>query len=191
MTEGALVSSGDSQAMATVQQISKVYIDVRQPASQAQQVPLSGASASNLSATLLSASGEPFKNATKILFRGVSVDTGTGDVVMRLEADNSNGALLPGMYLQARISQPLSDRGITVPQQAVVRQGEEVSVWLDDGGKAKSVPVSLGESLKGHYFVRSGLKEGDRLVVQGAGKLSDGMPLQAADEKPHADPSQK
>lgn len=66
-----------------------------------------------------------------------------------------------------------------------MRNGETTQVWLDDGGKAKAVTVVLGDALNGNYFVRSGLKAGDRLIIQGAGKLQDGMSIQTGDETHH------
>lgn len=179
VTEGALVSSSDSQAMATVQQIDRVYVDVRQPASAMQTLPATAP----VRADILSASGEPFSNRARILFTGVSVDTGTGDVVMRLEVDNPQHTLLPGMYVQAKISRQLAAEGVVIPQEALVRNGDATQVWLDKGGKAKAVTIRLGETLSGHYFVRAGLHAGDRLITQGGGKLQEGMPVYAGDEK--------
>ncbi|MBN3059088.1 efflux RND transporter periplasmic adaptor subunit [Pectobacterium versatile] len=187
VTEGALVSSSDSQAMATVQQIDRVYVDVRQPASAMHALPVTAAAQKEapVRADILSATGEPFSNSTRILFTGVTVDAGTGDVIMRIEAENPERTLLPGMYVQAKISRQLAAEGVVIPQEALVRNGETTQVWLDDGGKAKAVPVELGEALNGNYFVRSGVKAGDRLITQGAGKLQDGMPIQTGDEKQH------
>lgn len=179
VTEGALVSASDSQAMATVQQIDRVYVDVRQPASTIQALP----AIAPVRADILSAAGEPLSNSARILFTGVSVDTGTGDVVMRLEVENPQRTLLPGMYVQAKISRQLAAEGVVIPQEALVRNGDTTQVWLDDGGKAKAVDVQLGETLSGHYFVRAGLHAGDRLITQGGGKLQQGMPLQTHDKK--------
>lgn len=179
VTEGALVSSSDSQAMAMVQQIDRVYVDVRQPASVIQTLPTTAP----VRADILSASGEPFSNSARMLFTGVSVDTGTGDVVMRLEVDNPQRTLLPGMYVQAKISRQLAAEGVVIPQEALVRNGDATQVWLDKGGKAQAVNITLGETLSGHYFVRAGLNAGDRLITQGGGKLQEGTPVNAGDKK--------
>lgn len=187
VTEGALVSASDSQAMATVQQIDRVYVDVRQPASAMHALPVTATAqqGAQVRADILSSTGEPFSNSARILFTGVSVDAGTGDVVMRLDVENPQRTLLPGMYVQAKISRQLAADGIVIPQEALVRNGETTQVWLDDGGKAKAVTVVLGDALNGNYFVRSGLKAGDRLIIQGAGKLQDGVSIQTGDETHH------
>ena len=184
ITEGALVSAGDTQALTTVQQIDKVYVDVRQPAAQQSVLP-SGAGnqpgmESNVQATILSANGKPFSNKAEILFSGVSVDSGTGDVVLRLLVDNPERTLLPGMYTQAKITHLLTSEGITVPREAVVREDDTAKVWLNQEGKAKAVTVELGESVGANYYVRHGLKTGDQLITQGMNRLQDGMPLQLA-----------
>lgn len=184
ITEGALVAANDTQALATVQQIDKVYVDVRQPA--AQQTALASVAA-NLpdgekaaAATILSADGKPLSNKAQILFTGVSVDAGTGDVIMRILVDNPQRTLLPGMYAQAKISWLLANEGIVVPREAVVQVNNEAKVWLNEEGKAKSVVVELGQPVGGNYYVRQGLKSGDRLITQGIGRLQDGMALQLA-----------
>lgn len=186
ITEGALVSTGDTQALATVQQIDKVYVDVRQPAAQ-QRALTSGAG--NLSstentaqATILAANGEPFSNKADILFTGVSVDAGTGDVVMRLLVDNPQRTLLPGMYAQAKISHLITNDGITIPREAVVRENNETKVWLNQEGKAKAVVVQLGEAIGANYYVRQGVNSGDLLITQGLSRLQDGMALQLAQD---------
>lgn len=177
ITEGALVSAGDTQALATVQQIDKVYVDVRQPAAQQQALP---SGAENQQAAILSANGKPFGNKAEILFTGVSVDAGTGDVVMRLLVDNPERTLLPGMYTQAKITHLLTNEGVTIPREAVVRENDKAKVWLNQEGKAKAVTVELGESIGANYYVRQGLKTGDQLITQGMSRLQDGMTLQLA-----------
>ena len=180
ITEGALVSANDTQALATVQQIDKVYVDVRQPAAQQSALP-SGAE-NSVQATILSANGQPFSNKADILFTGVSVDAGTGDVVMRLLVDNPQRTLLPGMYTQAKITHLLASEGVTIPREAVARENNQTKVWLNRDGKAKAVVVELGEAIGAHYYVRQGLNPGDQLIIQGMGRLQDGMALQPAQD---------
>lgn len=184
VSEGALVTASDSQAMAIVQQIERVYVDVRQPASAMHSLPVTAADGqpAPVRADILSASGAPFSNSAQILFTGISVDPGTGDVVMRLAVENPQRTLLPGMYVQAKISRQLAAEGLLIPQEALVRSGARTLVWLEENGRAKAVPVTLGETLNGHYFVRSGLNAGDRLITAGAGKLQEGMSVRDGDK---------
>lgn len=188
ITEGALVSSSDTQALATVQQIDKVYVDVRQPAAQLNQLRTAAGTLTRTeniaSAAIISADGTPYSNQAHILFTGVNVDTSTGDVVMRLLVDNPDRTLLPGMYMQAKISQLLAQNGLVVPREAVMRDGDKTYVWLNDAGKAKSTEVELGDAVGANLWVKRGLKAGDQLVTKGMSRLQEGMSLQLEQEHP-------
>ena len=182
ITEGALVSASDSQALATVQQIDKVYVDVRQPAAEMNALrATTGTLASGentVTAAIISADGTSYNNKAQILFTGVSVDAGTGDVVMRLLVDNPDRTFLPGMYVQAKISRMPDKDGLIVPREAVVRKGNKTYVWLNEKGKAKSVEVELGEAVGAQLSIKNGLKAGDQLVVKGMNRLQEGISLQ-------------
>ena len=132
------------------------------------------------SAAIVSAGETPYSNEAQILFTGGGVDAGTGDVVMRLLVDNPDRTLLPGMYVQAKVSHLLDKEGLMVPREAVVREGTKTHVWLNDEGKAKSVEVELGEAVGAKFSITNGLKAGDQLVIKGMGRLQDGMSLQLA-----------
>lgn len=184
ITEGALVSADGSLILATVQQIDKVYVDVQQPATK--PAPLHAATGTfppdenTVTAEILSADGVAYSNQTQILFTGVNVDTGTGDVILRLLVDNPERTLLPGMYVQAKVSRLLTHHGLLIPREAVMREGNSTHVWLNDGGKAKSVEVELGAAIGANFAITNGLKAGDRLVITGMGRLREGTPLQLA-----------
>lgn len=184
ITEGALVSASDSQALATVQQIDKVYVDVRQPASQMDLLQAAASTSANsenaTSATVISADGTPYSNQAKILFTGVSVDASTGDVVIRLQVDNPERNLLPGMYVQAKISRLLDNNGLVVPREAVIREGDKTYVWLNDEGKAKAVEVEIGEAVGPGFWVKNGLKTDDQLITKGMNRLQEGVALHLA-----------
>lgn len=111
-TEGALVGPNDSSPLARIQQIDRVYVDVRQPAAALEAlrealVPQHVEDAANsgsgsghspgLPATILRSSGEPYPQTARILFSGINVDAGTGDVLLRILVDNPDRLLLPGM----------------------------------------------------------------------------------------------
>ena len=186
ITEGALVSASDSQALATVQQIDKVYVDVRQPASRMNMLQAAAGTLAGdenaASAAVIAADGTPYNNQAQILFTGVSVDASTGDVVMRLQVDNTARTLLPGMYVQAKISRQLEQNGLVIPREALVREGDKTYVWLNDEGKAKSVAVETGEAIGPNLWIKNGLKAGDQLVIKGMSRLQEGMSLHLAQD---------
>lgn len=178
VTEGALVNTLDATPMARIQQIDQVYVDVRQPASMLETLRKSAGrpSAVDSRAAILDAQGKPYPVKAEILFSGINVDAGTGDVVLRIRVENTGRHLLPGMYVRARVPQGGTTEGILVPQQAIVRTADGLSrVWVIDGdGKARQRGVQLGKVVDGHYLVSSGLAAGDTLVVEGLDRLKDG-----------------
>lgn len=196
VTEGALVGTNDSNPLARIQQIDQVYVDVRQPASalEALREALAprhaadnGSGSDGLPASILRSNGEPYPQAGRILFSGINVDAGTGDVLLRILVDNPDRLLLPGMFVRARVPRGQPADALLVPQQAVSRAGDRAGVWVVDAqGQAQRVPVELGELVGRDYLIRSGLQAGQRVVVEGSDRLTDGAQVvprdwQAAD----------
>lgn len=181
VTEGALVSSSDSSPMARIQQIDKVYVDVRRPAAslEALQRALGKLDTDNgLSVAILRSNGEAYEARGKILFSGINVDAGTGDVLLRVQVENPKRHLLPGMFVRARVPLAHYDDALTVPQQAVVRSGGKAHVWtVDAQNLAHLTPVELGELVDRHYRVASGLEKGQRIAVEGMERLTDNAPV--------------
>ncbi|MQA36743.1 efflux RND transporter periplasmic adaptor subunit [Rugamonas aquatica] len=169
VTEGALVAQTDATPMARVQQIDQVYVDVRQPASMLRT--LRGDAAHPPKATILDGNGNSYGLEARILFSGINVDTGTGDMVLRILVPNPDRQLLPGMFVRARIGRMADADGILVPQQAVLHAGS-TRVWvLDAAGKAALREVKLG-GLVGHsYLITQGLKSGERVAVEGLDRI--------------------
>ncbi|PQV46651.1 efflux RND transporter periplasmic adaptor subunit [Paraburkholderia sp. BL21I4N1] len=187
VTEGALVASGDSTPMARIQQIDQVYVDVRQPAASLEALrdavlTHQSGSGGGLPAAVLRDNGEPYGVTGRILFSGVNVDPGTGDVLLRVLVDNPKRQLLPGMFVRARIPRAHYADALTVPQQAVVRAEGKPRIWtLDASGHAHLAPVELGELVERRYRIQSGLKAGQKIVVEGMERLAEGVAVSAHD----------
>lgn len=186
VSEGALVSPSGTNPLAIVQQIDKVYVDVRQPASQLDVIRDASASgrlhdASKLPVLILGASGKPYPTMGRALFAESSVDPGTGNVTVRVEVENPDLALLPGMYVRARIPRGVRSDVILVPQEAVVRNAvgrPEVIVVV--GERATRRTVEIGETFGRRTIVTDGLKAGDIVVVQGQDRVRDGETVKTA-----------
>lgn len=176
VSEGALVGQSDANPMARILQIDKVYVDVRQPASMLASLHAVRAPGSQR-AEILSAEGQPYKVDAKVLFADLNVDAGTGDATIRILVENPERALLPGMFVRARIPRAAPADALLVPQQAVQRTADgHASVWtLDKTGKASLRKVSVGEVINHQYLVRNGLAAGDTLVVEGQERLREGV----------------
>lgn len=188
VSEGALVSPTDTTPMARIQQIDQVYVDVRQPASVLESLrQQAGSTAPELTVEILGSNGTPLGMQGRILFSGIEVDAGTGDVLLRVLVDNPERRLLPGLYVQARIPRARYANALTVPQQAVVRTSGQTSVWVVDGqGQAQLVPVNTAELVNSQYRIASGLSAGQQVVIEGSDRLTSGVQVIASPWQPPA-----
>lgn len=188
VSEGALVSPTDTTPMARIQQIDQVYVDVRQPASVLESLrQQAGSTAPELTVEILGSNGTPLGMQGRILFSGIEVDAGTGDVLLRVLVDNPERRLLPGLYVQARIPSARYANALTVPQQAVVRTSGQTSVWVVDGqGQAQLVPVNTAELVNSQYRIASGLSAGQQVVIEGIDRLTPGVQVTASPWQPPA-----
>src|SRR5690606_125413 len=186
VTEGALVSAAEATQMALVQQLDKVYVDVTRSTTELAALrralaagTLTQSSDGNAVVQAVLEDGSPYANPGKLLFSGVTVDPGTGQVSMRAEFPNPDQILLPGMYLRVRVPQGVDDNALKVPQQAVQRTADGRSnLIVVREGKAQSVPVSTGMIVDGETIITQGLKAGEQVVVEGFQKIRPGAPVQ-------------
>ncbi|PIJ50952.1 hypothetical protein BL250_05140 [Erwinia sp. OLTSP20] len=179
VSEGAYVTASDNMPLARIYQTDPLYVDVRQPAAvydelrqqlaeQQQPQPL-------LPVTIFQANGTPYPQPGRILFSGLSVDAGTGEVLIRIEVENPQSVLLPGMFVRVKIPRRCYEQALLVPQQAVQRTAEKTTLWLiNENQQATRVAVDLAESMGDQYRIQHGLTAGARVVVQGAQKLKEG-----------------
>lgn len=188
VSEGALVSPTDATPMARIQQIDQVYVDVHQPASVLESLrQQAGSTAPELAVEILGSNGTPLGMQGHILFSGIEVDAGTGDVLLRVLVDNPERRLLPGLYVQARIPRARYANALTVPQQAVVHTSGQTSVWVVDGqGLAQLVPVNTAELVNNQYRIASGLSAGQQVVIEGIDRLTPGVQVTASPWQPPA-----
>ena len=125
--------------------------------------------------TLVTEDGLPYPQAGKLLFSDIAVDESSGAVSMRAEFPNPNRVLLPGMYVRARLEQGVKEAAITVPQQAVVRSPEGSSVMVVGAdNKVAPRPVTADTAQGNQWIVSSGLKGGERIIVEGLQKAKPG-----------------
>jgi len=177
VSEGALVGAADATPLARIQQIDQVYVDVLQPASALEALRAAG---TRQTVTLLRPDGKPYPATGRILFSAINVDPNTGDVLLRIQVDNAKRLLLPGMFVRARVVKSHYPDALLVPQQAVKRADGRAMVWtVEEGDVARPHVVQLGEVIDHRYRIRSGLRAGQRVVVEGAERLTDGAKVVA------------
>jgi membrane fusion protein (multidrug efflux system) len=187
VTEGALVGQDEATPLATIQQIDPIYVNLTQSSSEflkLQQAMASGRLKStgkdSARVTLVTDDGRVYPHSGKLLFSDLTVDENTGAITLRAEFPNPDRFLLPGMYARARLEQAIDEQAITVPQQAVIRTPEGTSVMLVGAdGKVVSQPVQTGNAQGSQWIVSTGLKTGDRVIVEGLQKARPGAPVKA------------
>ncbi|HGF7177020.1 TPA: efflux RND transporter periplasmic adaptor subunit [Vibrio cholerae] len=183
VSEGTLVSSTDATPMTRIQQIDQVFVDIRRPASslEAMREALAANSDGEPSVAgtkieILRSNGTPYQVKGEILFSGINIDEGTGDVLLRVLVDNSQRLLLPGMFVKAKVLYSSYDNALMVPQQAVMHLAGAPHLWsIDQEGYAHLKPVKIGELIDGQYHVKSGISKGENIVVEGKERLEDGI----------------
>ena len=187
VTEGALVSQGDTNTMATVQQIDKVYVDVKQSISEYERLQTalqSGELSANNEKTvrISNSHGQPYKVSAKMLFEDINVDPETGDVTIRIEVQNPERKLLPGMYVRVNIDRASVPQALLVPAQAIQRNinGEPQVYVINAKGAADIRPIELGQQYEQFYIVSKGLKAGDKVVVEGVERIQPNQKLELA-----------
>lgn len=184
VTEGALVSQADSNTMATVQQIDRVYVDVKQSIGEYERLQAalqSGElSANNQKAVqILNSLGQPYNVTAKMLFEDINVDPETGDVTIRIEVNNPERKLLPGMYVRVNIERASVPQALLVPEQAIQRNmnGDPQVYVVNAKGGADVRSIELGQQYEQFYLINKGLKAGDKVVVEGIERIQPNQKL--------------
>ncbi|MFJ5382753.1 efflux RND transporter periplasmic adaptor subunit, partial [Cupriavidus sp. CER94] len=124
------------------------------------------------------ADGTTYPQRGRIAFADASFNSETGTYLIRAEMPNNKGMLRPGQFVRVRLIGAVRTKAITVPQEAVVQGQRGQSVWLvGKENKAESRVIDVGEWSQGNWVVRSGLREGDTVIVDGAIRLAPGAPV--------------
>ena len=187
VTAGALVTANQALALATVQKLDPVYVDVTQSSGAVLRLRRAFASgtlqkASDTSARvrLLLEDGTPYPMDGKLQFTDVTVDPSTGAIVLRALFPNPKGELLPGMYVRAIIEEGVRDNAITVPQQAVTRDGKGDATALVVGadGKVEQRRLQTARTLGDSWLIDDGIKAGDRVIVDNLQRVRPGAQVQ-------------
>lgn len=186
VTPGALVTANQAAALATVQNLDTIYVDVTQSASELLKLRRAMA-AGKLDAPqsarvqLILEDGSTYPTPGTLQFSDITVDPGTGSVGLRAVFPNPKGALLPGLYVRARLEQGVVTHGILTPQAAVSRdpKGGATVYVVDAAGKAQLRPITTDRTVGDKWLVTAGLKPGERVIVEGLQKVRPGAAVTA------------
>jgi len=176
VTEGAIVTAYQPQALATIQQLDPIYVDVPQSTSELLRLKqrlagglLNQDTRNQKKVTLRLEDGTAYPLEGTLQFRSVTVDASTGSVVIRAIFPNPDGFLLPNMFVRAVMKEGLDENALMIPQQAVARdpKGNPVALIVDADNKVQQRQLSVDRAIGNQWLVASGLAPGDRVVVEG------------------------
>lgn len=198
VTPGALVTANQAEALATVQQLDPIFVDLTQSSAELLRLRrdiaagrLQQADDETLPVGLVLEDGSEYATEGKLAFTEVSVDRTTGSVTLRAVFPNPAGELLPGMYVRARLAQGIRDNAILVPHAAVTRnpQGHAVVMVVDAEDTVEARTVQTAQSIGDRWVVTEGLAPGERVIVEGLQRVRPGVQVQADEAGTPADSS--
>ena len=176
VSEGALVTSGQSQQLATIQQLDPIYVDITQSSREmlnlrrdleAGRLQKAGDNAAAVSLTL--EDGSTYSEQGSLEFSEVSVDEGTGSGTLRAVFPNPDRLLLPGMFVHSELVAGAKSDAILAPQQGITRtpRGNATAMVVNDENKVESRDVVTERTVGNRWLISSGLNDGDRLITEG------------------------
>ncbi|HPO15102.1 MAG TPA: efflux RND transporter periplasmic adaptor subunit [Candidatus Hydrogenedentes bacterium] len=186
ITEGAAVTAYQPLALATIQQLDPIYVDVTQSTADVARLRariekghLQEAGTGQNKVKLLMEDGTEYPLEGTLGFRDVTVDPTTGSVILRIVAPNPDGILLPGMFIRAVIEEGIVDQAILIPQQAVSRdrKGLPLAMVVGAENKVEPRPLVVERAIGDKWLVTSGLAVGDHVIVEGLQKARPGSPV--------------
>ncbi|KNC91617.1 multidrug efflux RND transporter periplasmic adaptor subunit AcrA [Trabulsiella odontotermitis] len=187
VTEGALVQNGQSTALATVQQLDPIYVDVTQSSNDFLRLKEELASGKlqqengKAKVELVTSDGKTLPQAGTLEFSDVTVDQTTGSITLRAVFPNPKGDLLPGMFVRARLQEGTNPNALLVPQQGVTRtpRGDATAMIVGEGDKVEVRQITATQAIGDKWLVTDGLKSGDRVIVTGLQKVRPGVQVKA------------
>jgi membrane fusion protein (multidrug efflux system) len=197
VTDGDIVTAYQPVALATIQQLDPIYVDVPQSTNELLRLrrslkdgSLNHDEAQQNKVKLILSDGTPYSSEGVLQFKDVTVDPTTGSVILRTVFPNPENILLPGMFVRAVITEGVNEKAILVPQQGVAQdpKGNPVALVVGAGEKVEQRMLTLDRAIGDKWLVTSGLNPGDRVIVEGVQKVRPGtqvnvVPFNPEDKK--------
>lgn len=188
VTPGSLVTADQSDALSTIRATDKVYVDFTQTSIELLKLKKylleNNKDISETPVSLVLEDGSEYPIKGKLMSGEVSVDESTGSITMRAVFENPHQLLLPGAFVRVKLAQ-YETPAMLVPQQALIRSdnGKAQAYIVDSNNKAKLVSVVAKENSGDNWIVTEGLKDNDRVVLEGVSKLKEGQDIAMPDNK--------
>lgn len=191
VTQGALVTANQAEALATVQRTDQVYVDVTQSNAELLQLRKALAAGTlsqngDLPVRIVLEDGTAYPHTGRLAFSDATVDPTTGSFLLRVAVPNPDNLLLPGTYVRAQLGSGVRQNGLLVPQQGIARdpKGNASAMVVNGQGKVEARAVQASRTIGDRWLVDGGLVAGDRVIVEGLQKIGPGMPVKATEAAP-------
>ena len=198
-TEGALVTQNQATALATIQQIDPIYLDLGESVNDLLlskneiakgQIHLN--EDNKIEVSLLFENGQKYPEKGVLGFTGVAVDQSTGMVTIRATVPNPNQVLLPGMFMRAQLPKGIKKDALLIPQNSVTRanRSDKYVFVIDKDNTIQQKFVQIGAEIPNYFVIDSGIDKNDRIVISNLQKIKVGMKVQPISETTASDESQ-
>jgi len=192
-TQGALVTTGQTSALTTVQTLDPIYVDIVESTSDLLKLrralakgALSVAGPAAMAIKLTLDDGSAYAPEGELKLTDVTVDQTTGSVTLRAVFPNPDAILLPGMYVRVILPQASDPTAVLAPQRGVThdQSGKAIAMIVDSEGKAQTRAIETGRTVGNRWLVTKGLNAGDRVIVDGLQNVKPGEPVRIAPPAP-------
>jgi membrane fusion protein (multidrug efflux system) len=184
VTQGALVTAGQAQPLATITQLDPIYVDMTQSSKDLMQLRDLNATGPDQKATVslsIDATGQEYPHPGTLEFSEVAVDETTSTVKLRATFPNPDQLLLPGLFVKASVKKSHMDNALLVPQRAAMRGPDgNLMVWvIGTDGTVNPRPIQTVREVGDQWLVSGGLNAGETIALDSFQKMQPGMPVTA------------
>ncbi|MBP7226656.1 MAG: efflux RND transporter periplasmic adaptor subunit [Aliarcobacter sp.] len=179
VTQGALVSANQSDALATIRDTSSVYVDLSQSNTQLlalrKLLSQENIQKGSTDVTLILSDESTYEHKGQLQLQEIAVDESTGSVTLRAQFSNTEGILLPGMFVRATIQGAIDTKAFLLPQQAVSRDSKAnpiITLVKDDSTTVKQM-ITTQRAIGNKWLVTSGINNNDKIIIEGLNKINE------------------
>lgn len=191
ISEGALVTNGQSSYLTTITQLDPIYVDISESSRNLLERrkmlangEIKAINDHEASVKIIMEDGSTYPIEGRLEFSEVSVDESTGSVILRATFQNPDKILLPGMFVNIVLNQGINEQGIVVPQEAVSHnnKGKPYVYIVNNESIVEQRIIKTGKTIQDNWVVTAGLQAGDKVITAGLQRIAPGIKVLATEQ---------